>query len=53
MQTFARTYYIFLMQKKYNVSKTNVTLHQNNYLDKKQLTLIKSNDEAGKHSNPA
>jgi hypothetical protein len=41
------------MQKKYNVSKTNVTLHQNNYLDKKQLTLIKSNDEAGKHSNPA
>ena len=31
MQTFAWGYYIFLMQKKNNISKRNVTLHQNNY----------------------
>ncbi len=31
MQTFAQAYYIFLMQKKNNVLKRNVTLHQNNY----------------------
>ena len=31
MQTFALGYYIFLMQKKNNVLKRNVTLQQNNY----------------------
>ena len=43
-------YYLF-MQKKYNVSKSNVTLHQNNYTSTKEtITLINANDEAGKHS---
>ena len=41
-------YYLF-MQKKYNVSKSNVTLHQNNYTIE-SITLINANDEAGKHS---
>ena len=41
-------YYLF-MQKKYNVSKSNVTLHQNNYT-LESITLINANDEAGKHS---
>ena len=41
-------YYLF-MQKKYNVSKSNVTLHQNNYTTE-SITLINANDEAGKHS---
>ena len=41
-------YYLF-MQKKYNVSKSNVTLHQNNYITE-SITLINANDEAGKHS---
>ena len=31
MQTFAFPNNIFFMQKKYNVTKRNVTLHQNNY----------------------
>ena len=39
MQTFACGYCIFLMQKKNNILKRNVTLHQNNYLYKR-LTLI-------------
>jgi hypothetical protein len=37
------------MQKKYNVTKRNVTLHQNNYTIE-SITLINANDEAGKHS---
>ena len=41
MQTFARAYYIFFMQKKNNVLKRNVTLQQNNYLYKQLTTLIK------------
>ena len=41
-------YYLF-MQKKYNVTKRNVTLHQNNYTIE-SITLINANDEAGKHS---
>ena len=42
------------MQKKYNVTKRNVTLHQNNdHYTKESRTLINANDEAGKHSNSA